>query len=154
VYHFHTRTKTGRVPQLVAAAPDVWVELSVTEAETGNIAEGDLVEVTSPRGAIRARARVTDIRPGVVFVPFHYGYWDVDDPNARAGRAANELTITEWDPVSKQPLFKTAACRIEKVGDAAGRVAPAPTTTASRPIAGVPATAGGTAAEVIEEVRL
>ncbi len=29
----------------------------------------------------------------------------------RAGRAANELTITDWDPVSKQPLFKTSACR-------------------------------------------
>lgn len=24
LYHFHTRTKTGRVPQLEAAAPDVW----------------------------------------------------------------------------------------------------------------------------------
>jgi ferredoxin-nitrate reductase len=46
-----------------------------------------------------------------VFVPFHYGYWD--DP-ARA-RAANELTITSWDPVSKQPYFKFAAVRIRKV---------------------------------------
>src|SRR5690606_18895691 len=25
VYQFHTRTKTGRTPQLDAAAPDVWV---------------------------------------------------------------------------------------------------------------------------------
>jgi hypothetical protein len=31
-----------------------------------------------------------------------------------AGRAANELTITAWDPVSKQPLFKTAACRVSR----------------------------------------
>ncbi|HLK44327.1 MAG TPA: molybdopterin-dependent oxidoreductase, partial [Thermoleophilia bacterium] len=28
LYHFHTRTKTGRVPQLNDAAPEVWVELS------------------------------------------------------------------------------------------------------------------------------
>ena len=27
VYHFHTRTKTGRAPELDAAAPDAWVEL-------------------------------------------------------------------------------------------------------------------------------
>ena len=62
-------------------------------------------------------ARVTGIREGVVFVPFHYGYWDEpegSEPNGRA-RAANELTITRWDPVSKQPVFKVAAVRVEKV---------------------------------------
>jgi hypothetical protein len=51
-----------------------------------------------------------------VFVPFHYGYWDTpngDGPDGE-GRAANELTMTIWDPVSKQPLFKTAAVRISK----------------------------------------
>jgi hypothetical protein len=52
-----------------------------------------------------------------VFVPFHYGYWDQGDGAGPAdgGRAANELTITAWDPVSKQPLFKTAACRVGRV---------------------------------------
>ena len=39
---------------------------------------------------------------GHVFVPFHYGYWDDHQGPARA---ANELTITAWNPVSKQPLF-------------------------------------------------
>jgi hypothetical protein len=50
-----------------------------------------------------------------VFLPFHYGYWDTpqgDRPADGTGRAANELTITDWDPVSKQPLFKTSAVRI------------------------------------------
>jgi ferredoxin-nitrate reductase len=48
-----------------------------------------------------------------VFVPFHYGYWDRGEPgpNGDSPRAANELTITAWDPVSKQPLFKLAAVR-------------------------------------------
>ena len=32
LYHFHTRTKTGRVPELQAAAPDVWVEMSLADA--------------------------------------------------------------------------------------------------------------------------
>jgi ferredoxin-nitrate reductase len=48
-----------------------------------------------------------------VFVPFHYGYWD-RGPGAEHVRAANELTLTSWDPVSKQPLFKVAAVRIER----------------------------------------
>jgi anaerobic selenocysteine-containing dehydrogenase len=52
-------------------------------------------------------------------MPFHYGYWDVSDgagPDGGPGRAANELTLTLWDPVSKQPLSKTAAVSVEKVG--------------------------------------
>lgn len=151
VYHFHTRTKTGRAPQLVAAAPDVWVEVSAADAGRHGLVEGDVVDVIAPRGTVRARARVSDIREGVVFVPFHYGYWDAGDQHDVRTRAANELTITEWDPASKQPIFKTAACRIEKIADTDGRPSPAPTTTASRPLKTVPATTGGPDAEVTEE---
>ena len=116
IWHFHTRTKTARAPELQAAAPDVWAELSAADAERLGVGEGDRVEVATPRGAIVAPVRVGDVRDGVVFVPFHYGYWDEAGghaPNGRA-RAANELTITEWDPASKQPLFKTAACRVTR----------------------------------------
>jgi hypothetical protein len=55
------------------------------------------------------------------FIPFHYGYWDLGAAGPqRAGRAANELTFTAWDPVSKQPLFKSGAVRAEKVANASG----------------------------------
>jgi len=113
VHHFHTRTKTARAPELQAAAPDVWVELSAGDARALGIAEGDVVDVIAPRGRVRGPARITGSRDGVVFVPFHYGYWDRD--GGERDRAANELTITAWDPASKQPLYKTAACRVEKV---------------------------------------
>ena len=73
VYQFHTRTKTGRSPQLDRAAPDAWVEISAQDAAALSIAEGDLVRVESRRGHVEIKARVTDIRRGVVFVPFHYG---------------------------------------------------------------------------------
>jgi anaerobic selenocysteine-containing dehydrogenase len=91
------------------------VELSPDDAADAGVEEGDLVRVVSPRGALAAPARINGIRPGVIFVPFHYGYWDAGDgasPDG-TGRAANELTITAWDPVSKQPQFKLAAVRIE-----------------------------------------
>jgi anaerobic selenocysteine-containing dehydrogenase len=118
IYHFHTRTKTGRVPELAAAAPDVWVEMAPADAGTHEIAEGDLIEIATPRGRVEARVRLGGIRPGVLFLPFHYGYWDEDgghEPKGDRGRAANELTRTEWDPVSKQPLFKTAAARARRL---------------------------------------
>ena len=117
VYHFHTRTRTGRAPELEAAAPDVWVELSASDADNLGVGPGDPVRVESERGSVDGAARITDIRPGSVFVPFHYGYWDegAAAPNGAAPRAANEMTITAWDPVSKQPLFKVAAVRVSRV---------------------------------------
>ncbi|MFG1664629.1 molybdopterin oxidoreductase family protein [Streptomyces sp. Y7] len=151
LYHFHTRTKTGRTPQLNRAAPEVWVELSAAEALRHGVAEGDLVDVTSSRGSVRGRLRITGIRDGLVFLPFHYGYWDTPAghrPGAHGGRAANETTITDWDPVSKQPLFKTAVARLTLVERGDGTDCTAPTTTASAPVDPRHAspTAGGPAA--------
>jgi anaerobic selenocysteine-containing dehydrogenase len=116
VYHWHTRTKTGRAPELQSAAPDVWIELHADDAAELGIADGDECVVSSPRGSVQGRARLGRPRKGQVFIPFHYGYWDkgASGPNGSAS-AANELTITAWDPVSKQPLFKNAAVRVEKV---------------------------------------
>jgi anaerobic selenocysteine-containing dehydrogenase len=122
IHHFHTRTKTARAPQLQAAAPESWVEVSDRDAKRLDLHEGDRAEITTPRGRVHARVRVGGIRDGVLFIPFHYGYFDTGDPAGRDGdRAANELTPTDWDPVSKQPLFKTAAATIR-------RAEPGPTT--------------------------
>jgi predicted molibdopterin-dependent oxidoreductase YjgC len=132
------------------------VEISPDDADRLGIREGDLVRVTSRRGRIEVPVRVSDIRNGTVFAPFHYGYWDQDGAPGAHPTAANELTLTEWDPVSKQPVFKNAAVSVEKIGDAAGP-SPAPTTTASRPAAAagprsVRPTAGGKDAEATEQV--
>jgi anaerobic selenocysteine-containing dehydrogenase len=122
VYHFHTRTKTGRAKELREAAPDAFIQLSEADASRLGIEEGGMLRVTSRRGAAEAPARIGDIEPGTLFMPFHYGYWD--DPGR--ARAANELTLYEWDPVSKQPHFKYAAVRLEKVE---GKVLPQPEET-------------------------
>ncbi|MBN0971040.1 MULTISPECIES: molybdopterin oxidoreductase family protein [unclassified Gordonia (in: high G+C Gram-positive bacteria)] len=114
VYHFHTRTKTGRAPELDGAAPDVWVEVNALDAARSGVHDGDLVEIASPRGAITATVRIAAIRRGVLFVPFHYGYWDADDDTGNH-RAANELTITDWDSASKQPIFKMGAASMTLV---------------------------------------
>jgi ferredoxin-nitrate reductase len=111
VYHFHTRTKTGRSPELNRAAPEAFVQIADRDATEYGIAAGDSIAVTSRRGKVIVPARIGEIEPGVVFIPFHYGYWD----NGNRSRAANELTLTEWDPISKQPHFKYAAVKISKV---------------------------------------
>jgi anaerobic selenocysteine-containing dehydrogenase len=51
---------------------------------------------------MRVPARIGPVPEGTVFAPFHYG-------------GANDLTMTTWDPVSKQPTFKTAACEVARL---------------------------------------
>ncbi|MCV7028583.1 molybdopterin oxidoreductase family protein [Mycobacterium sherrisii] len=113
VYHFHTRTKTARAQQLQQSAPDVWAEISEVDARRLGVADGECVTISTPRGSVTCPARIGGMRPGVIFLPFHYGYWDTGSGTGHH-RAANELTITDWDPVSKQPLYKTAAAQLRK----------------------------------------
>ena len=155
VYQFHTRTKTGRAPQLQAAAPDAWVELSAHDADELGLREGDRARITSGTGAVEAAVRISGIRPGMVFVPFHYGWWDAADGGrpTGAGRTANDLTVLNWDPVSKQPPFKVTAVRVEKVADGDGP-SPAPSVggSAAADPGSVPATVGGPDAEARERL--
>lgn len=112
VYQFHTRTKTGRTP-LQKACPEPEVRIAEEDAAEAGVSDGEYVVVRSKRGALEMKCRVGRMtRPGHVFMPFHFGYWDTTDGRARA---ANELTVDRWDPVSKQPQFKGGAVRIEKI---------------------------------------
>lgn len=152
-YHFHTRTKTARSRVLDRAARNVWVEISSVDADRLGCEEGDVVEIRSRRGRLVAQVRISGVRPGTVFAPFHFGYFDADGrdgPGDGDPRAANEVTVIDWDPVSKQPAFKNAAVTVRRVRAGDGP-APAPTTTASRPSTGsVPATVGGRDGEATE----
>jgi hypothetical protein len=93
------------------AAPDVFVQLNELDAQELGLSNGDFARVESRRGMIEGAVRIGGILPRHVFIPFHYGNWDDDS----RPRAANELTLTEWDPVSKQPHFKYAAVKITKI---------------------------------------
>ncbi len=76
------------------------------------IKPGDLIRVTTRRGAIELSARQDDaIADGVVFIPFAF-----------VEAAANLLTNPALDPFGKIPEFKYCAAKVEPV-DAATRVA-------------------------------
>jgi assimilatory nitrate reductase catalytic subunit len=115
VEHWHTRTKTGRIPVLEGLAPEAWVEMHPDDAAARTLRSGDWARVESSRGAIDAiRVRVTTIvRRGEVFVPFH---WD--------GQCANRLTDDEFDPISREPNYKQCAVRVEPARTGHPRVMP------------------------------
>jgi anaerobic selenocysteine-containing dehydrogenase len=81
------------------------VKINPVDAEQYGINDGQMVEVTSRRGTVKARADVTDIcRPGLVSMTFHF----FESPT-------NEITNPALDPVAKIPETKVAAVRVEAV---------------------------------------
>jgi len=103
VEHWHTRTKTGQIPLLQRLSPEAWVEMNPRDAERLKFQHGDYVRVESRRGAVeRVVLRVTEtVSPGQIFIPFHY-----------AEANANNLTVSDCDPISREPNYKQAAVRV------------------------------------------
>lgn len=108
---WHTMTRTGKVNKLNQHIPDPFLEIHPTDAAKRDINDGDTVEISNSRGNARVVAKVTDdIKPGVVFMPMHWGRQLKGD----LGRA-NNLTNKLLDPQSKQPDFKFSAVEVKRI---------------------------------------
>jgi len=104
--HYQSGSQTRRVPSLMAAAPEAFVEVHPDTASALGIEEGLPVKVVTRRGSVTCAARLSRaIRFDTVFMPFHF---------AGAGRA-NTLTNDAVDPNSKIPEFKLCAARLERL---------------------------------------
>ena len=107
---WHTMTRTGKVPKLMRSEHEPFLEMHPDDAGHLGVADRQLVLVTSRRGSLQVRARVTDaIRSGAVFAPFHWG--ELWNRHAVTNAATSEAT----DARSKQPELKFAAVRVEPV---------------------------------------
>jgi formate dehydrogenase alpha subunit len=105
MFQFHTGTMTRRSPKLEQEAPEPYVEMNPEDAARIGLDGARRVRVISRRGEIEVAVRLTErIRPGVVFIPFHY-----------AEAAANALTHAALDPIAKIPEYKVCAVRVEPV---------------------------------------
>ncbi|WP_285904623.1 molybdopterin oxidoreductase family protein [Paractinoplanes hotanensis] len=101
--HYQSGTQTRRVKALNVALPEPRAEIHPDLARRHGIADGDLVELRSRRGAAVLRARLSDgIRPDTVFAPFHWP-------------GANALTNPALDPHSRMPAFKACAVAITRL---------------------------------------
>jgi assimilatory nitrate reductase catalytic subunit len=105
VEHWHTRTKTARVPVLNYLSPKAWLEMNPVDAKRLALKPHDQVDVVSRRGRVSGvELRVTEtVAPGQVFLPFHF-----EETNA------NAVTQSAFDPLSREPNYKQCAVRVEK----------------------------------------
>lgn len=102
-FHFHS-TLSRKVDGMNVLRGEERVEINPVDAAPLEIEDGDAVRVTSKRGTVQAKAKITQTTPpGVVSMTFHY-------PETRT----NLLTHGALDPVAKIPEFKVCAVKVER----------------------------------------
>jgi anaerobic selenocysteine-containing dehydrogenase len=108
------RSQHFNIAPLVALQPLPLVHLHKDDAEARGIADGDQVVVSSPRGAVRFWAHVTDnILPGVVEVNMGGG----GPLGTEAWQQANVNALTDAanvDPMSGFPVYKALLCEVTR----------------------------------------
>ncbi len=103
LFHYHSgsmsrRSATGKFIK------ELYVEMNPADAVAAGINEGEMVTVTSRRGEVTGKAKITGRIPEkMVFLPFHFGE-----------ASANLLTASVWDPTSETPAFKVSAVKVSK----------------------------------------
>ncbi|AZO29126.1 nitrate reductase [Mesorhizobium sp. M1B.F.Ca.ET.045.04.1.1] len=110
---WHTMTRTGNVPRLMANAPEPAVDLHPADAAAHHLKDGDLAHLSTRFGFVRAKVRVSDAqRRGQAFMPMHWS------GQFAARAAAGMLSSPVTDPHSGQPELKHVPARIvrEKTG--------------------------------------
>ncbi|MEQ1649668.1 MAG: molybdopterin dinucleotide binding domain-containing protein, partial [Hyphomicrobiaceae bacterium] len=102
--HWHTGSMTRRASRLDALEPEAIAGLHPREADRLGMNAGDIVTVSTRRGAVTLKVRIDrDVAEGMIFIPFAF-----------AEAPANMLTNPQLDPMGKIPEFKYCACRIAK----------------------------------------
>lgn len=103
LYHYNVMTRESDA--LDGLRPHELAEISPEDAKKYGLDEDSFIRVTSRRGSIVTRIKITDrLKEGLMFMTFHYKESPV-----------NDLTNSEFDPITKTAEYKISAVNIEKV---------------------------------------
>ncbi|MCF6093009.1 hypothetical protein L1765_03245 [Microaerobacter geothermalis] len=103
-YNTHTQT-SYYADGVKLKQTDETVDMNETDAARMGVEAGDWVQVTSRRGTVKVKVKITDQVPeGLVFMSFHFN----EVPT-------NVLTIDAFDPVAGTAEYKACAVKIEKL---------------------------------------
>lgn len=106
-----THTQFRHVPELLAKDPEGFIKIHPDDASSRKIISGEWLEVSTSKGRIRMKARVSDkVHPGSVQIAWGWGEID-EDYNL------NFLTDDDHrDPITGTPSNRTFICKIKKIG--------------------------------------
>jgi formate dehydrogenase alpha subunit len=103
--HYNNGSMTRRCSGIAEVVPEELVEISLADAQSLGINHMDWVKVSSRRGEVQVRAKVTDrSQAGNVFMTFHH-----------QDALTNVLTSEHRDPITGTPEYKSCAVRVERV---------------------------------------
>lgn len=104
LYQYHTGTMSRLSPGITERCPESLVEINPQDAEKLGIADGGLARLSTRRGELNVKAKVTDRVPAsTVFMNFHFSEAPVNII----------LTNPALDPIAKIPEFKVCAVKVE-----------------------------------------
>ncbi len=104
LFHYNVGTITRRTAILNREFPENFVEINLEDAKSLDIKENDRVKVSTRRGKIIVKARVTkEITKGVLWMSFHY-----------AETMTNLLTNDAYCPIAKIGEYKVCAAKVER----------------------------------------
>lgn len=102
--HYLTGVQTRKSFALASRKMESFMEIHPKTAQKWRIKDDILVKISSRRGQIVIRSKLTDsIREDTIFVPMHWS----------GMQNINKLTSEELDPACKMPGFKVCAVAIE-----------------------------------------
>ncbi|MBT2662578.1 molybdopterin-dependent oxidoreductase [Bacillus sp. ISL-45] len=103
-YNTHTQTRHYAAGVKIRQTEET-LDIHPEDALRLHINDGDLVRVSSRRGTLDVKAKITaQVVPGLVFMSFHWS----EVPT-------NVLTLNEYDPISGTAEFKACAVKIETI---------------------------------------
>ena len=98
---WHTMTRTGMVPRLMAHAPAPMIEVAPSDAAANDLTDGGFAQIRSVQGTAVAQVRVTaDQAAGAAFLSMHW------NSQFSAQSTAGPLVNADVDPWSGQPELK------------------------------------------------
>ncbi|MCG2743744.1 MAG: hypothetical protein L6271_07425 [Desulfobacteraceae bacterium] len=96
---------TRKTPEIEALCPEALAEINPVDAARLGIADLDTIEVSSRRGSVQLRAKISDrSQVGTIAIPYHFAEVPV-----------NNLTLNSLDRLSRSPQYKICAIKATKV---------------------------------------
>ena len=103
LYHYNVMTRYSDA--LDGILPHELIEICAEDAAKYGLEDGDFMRVTSRRGSVVGRAKITEkVKPGLIYMTFHF-----------AETPVNQLTSAHYDPITKTAEYKVTAVNIKKV---------------------------------------
>ena len=103
--HYNACAMTGRTEEINEIAGSSFIEINKEDADKLGIENGEMVQITSRRGTIQARAEVAyKTNPGECWMPFNFLEGN-----------PNWLCSDALDSISRTPEYKVCAIKVEKL---------------------------------------